>query len=453
MFSMFKSIQFKIQVPLFIVLQIGFAVMSYQSYLELRNSTHRQLDEKIFYLSENFAHLAPVYMETREVAQLKKMAEPVVKKNDVLSIRFLAPSGNVIAESSNTTADAFKTYRQPIVLQGQTIGFVEVDYTYSFVNAYIQQRTFYSALLMFAMVFLVNLVIYFILNKIIQPLRTVSQLLQYAAQNSDLTLKTEVNTQDEVGSLAQNFNQFNAQLNALLLQIRQASGVVNGSAGEITQDVYKVSTHLEGQRAGITQILTAVDEASGTLTELDGASANVLAELKSIVEKTNSADRSIQQLAAQSGSITNTVKIIEEIAERTNLLALNAAIEAARAGDAGRGFAVVAEEVKKLADQTVKSTAQIATTIQTLQSEITQTTTQFDEVSKSIRSIEEKMEGVSENTTRQSSTVHQITSTIQEFASQVSESANLVGHTGEVAQSLQKRVKELVADISKFKLG
>jgi methyl-accepting chemotaxis protein len=54
------------------------------------------------------------------------------------------------------------------------------------------------------------------------------------------------------------------------------------------------------------------------------------------------------------------VRLISDIASRTNLLALNATIEAARAGEAGRGFAVVAGEVKALATQTAKATAEIS---------------------------------------------------------------------------------------------
>lgn len=102
----------------------------------------------------------------------------------------------------------------------------------------------------------------------------------------------------------------------------------------------------------VAEIYADIEQAAAAIEQLTAASQELAA--------TSQKSAIIAKVAAEEvNSTTAILEIIRRVAQQTNLLGLNAAIEAARAGEYGRGFSVVAEEVRKLADESNRSTRNI----------------------------------------------------------------------------------------------
>lgn len=141
-----------------------------------------------------------------------------------------------------------------------------------------------------------------------------------------------------------------------------------GTAGELRTSSREVASMIEATREETQAVSSAADQLSAAIRDICVQLTRASTVSDKAVAEAQTSDARIGSLAQSASAIGNIVAMIKEIADRTNLLALNATIEAARAGAAGKGFAVVAQEVKTLAGQTAKATADIAAQVTAIQS-------------------------------------------------------------------------------------
>jgi twitching motility protein PilJ len=224
-----------------------------------------------------------------------------------------------------------------------------------------------------------------------QMQKSILQLLKEVSEVSagDLTVVAEV-TPEMTGAIAEAFNSMTKNLRSLIRQVKNVTLQVGASANAISETTGQLAHGSETQASQISRTTSAISNMALQIQEVShnaSLSAQVAGDslnnarygtqavqdninaMNGIRKQVQETAKRIKKLGQRSQEISQIVRLIDDLSDRTGLLALNASLQAAAEGGGGHGFALVAEEVERLAERSNRLTQQIADLAQTIQIE------------------------------------------------------------------------------------
>ncbi|ADL52253.1 methyl-accepting chemotaxis protein [Clostridium cellulovorans] len=203
-----------------------------------------------------------------------------------------------------------------------------------------------------------------------------------------------IESNDELGDMARTINFMTNSIKSVIKNIIDESNHLEIVSNSTKENMNLLNSEVEEVSAYSEELSATSEETAATTESLTQTTNNIKIAIENISEKSIEGAKSASEISSKANALkvnainskNSTIELYEstqeklldalskskavdkitvlsesilQIASQTNLLALNAAIEAARAGEAGKGFSVVADEIRKLAETSQETVAEI----------------------------------------------------------------------------------------------
>jgi methyl-accepting chemotaxis protein len=247
-------------------------------------------------------------------------------------------------------------------------------------------------------------------------------------------------------------NDLEASVATVVASVTATAVLLQKSAHAMDESVRTTVEQARSVEAAASLTATNVNAVSAATTQMSASIGEITQQTRrshhiahASTEATKKTESLIAQLAESADQIGGIVGMINGIAGKTNMLALNATIEAARAGEAGRGFSVVASEVKALAEQTSRATAEIGERITAIQNSTKHVAENIDLIARTTDETSIAATGIATAVEQQGAATHEISRNITEASQSVAEvalSVQAVSRAAEASSSISGDVLE-----------
>lgn len=259
-----------------------------------------------------------------------------------------------------------------------------------------------------------------------------------------------------VGTINQAISAIASSSSEIAATVEEQERMASQQAVSVNQTTTTMDELGASSRATAQQVDTAVSQAIQALNLAGGgtkAVAQTLEAMGTLKTKVQDMQGQIMQLSEQTDRIGNISTVVSDLANQTNMLALNAAVEAVRAGEHGKGFGVVASEIRKLADRSKKSAAQINLLVADIQRAINSTVMVTDEGTKTVESGVNIAEETAAAFAGVASAINNVVLSSQQISLNAKQQTIAIEQVVEAMNSLNQAAAQTACGISQTKVG